>query len=265
MKEVFKSSFVVHKKAVKHQEFHWEINSLSNGFIQLEIDEGCTDLKLFVQLKEDAKFELFVLNHAKETCSLEIQMELNANAHCKMGLLDLEDSNLNWKQLVCLKQEGAEFEILSGQLCLPSIHKVGDIEVKHEAGHTFGQIRNFAVLSDDSVYEMQANGNILKGCHEANSHQATRVLTLGKGHKAKVTPLLLIDENNVKASHALSIGQPDEEQLYYLRSRGLTVSQSLGLLSIGYFLPVIEMVRDESLKLALREEMEGKVGLYGGC
>ena len=49
-----------------------------------------------------------------------------------------------------------------------------------------------------------------------------------------------------------------------MKSRGLTVSQALGLLSIGYFLPVIEMVRDEDLKLALRTEMEGKVGLYGG-
>lgn len=265
MKEVFTSSFVENKKASAHQTLEWTIESFANGFIQLEIDESCTELNLNVQVKEDAAFELFLLNHAKDTCSLNIQIECMANAHCKMGLLDLENSNLNWKQFVCLKEEGAEFEILSGQLCLPQQNKVGDIEVKHEAGHTYGHIRNFAVLSDNSVYEMQANGNILNGCHEANSHQATRVLTLGKGHKAKVTPLLLIDENNVKASHALTIGQPDEEQLYYLQSRGLTVSQSLGLLSIGYFLPVIDMVRDEQLKLALREEMEGKVGLYGGC
>ena len=61
-----------------------------------------------------------------------------------------------------------------------------------------------------------------KGCAQAQSHQTTRVLTLGKDHTAKVIPLLLIDENEVKASHALSIGQPDEEQLYYLCSRGLS-------------------------------------------
>ena len=76
-------------------------------------------------------------------------------------------------------------------------------------------------------------------------------------------PLLLIDENDVKASHALTIGQPDEDQLYYLQSRGLTTKQAVGLLSIGYFLPVIELIDNEEEKVQLRQEMESKVGLYG--
>ena len=110
---------------------------------------------------------------------------------------------------------------------------------------------------------MVANGNIKKGCFDAQSHQATRVLTLGQGHKTKVIPLLLIDENDVKASHALTIGQPDADQLYYLQSRGLSTKQAVGLLSVGYFLPVIDLVEDEELKDSLRQEIESKVGLYG--
>ena len=78
-----------------------------------------------------------------------------------------------------------------------------------------------------------------------------------------VIPLLLIDENDVKASHALTIGQPDADQLYYLQSRGLSTKQAVGLLSVGYFLPVIDLVEDEELKDSLRQEMESKVGLYG--
>ena len=78
-----------------------------------------------------------------------------------------------------------------------------------------------------------------------------------------MTPLLLISENQVKASHALSIGQPNEEQLYYLQSRGLTKQQALGLLSVGYFLPIIQMVPDQDQQIELQKEMEQKVGLYG--
>ena len=74
---------------------------------------------------------------------------------------------------------------------------------------------------------------------------------------------ILIDENDVKASHALTIGQPDADQLYYLQSRGLSTKQAVGLLSVGYFLPVIDLVEDEELKDSLRQEMESKVGLYG--
>ena len=141
--------------------------------------------------------------------------------------------------------------------------KLNDIEILHEAPHTFGYMENFSVLFDRAHYEMVANGNIQKGCYGSQSHQTTRVLTLGKDHKAQVIPLLLIDENDVKASHAQTIGQPDEEQLYYLKSRGLSQRQAMGLLSIGYLLPILELVSDEATKEKMREEMESKVGLYG--
>ena len=261
MKEVFQTSFQETRVIDVDTTLQWNVTPQSNGSFFIELK--CTECNLELCVEEDSRVEVFVLNHAKDSCSLNVNIELKNNAYCKMGLLDLEDAPLTWKHDTILKEEGAEFEILSAQLCAPNQLKKGVLEVKHEAPHTFGQIRNFAVLSDAGQYDMWANGNILKGCFEAQSHQATRVLTLGKGHKANVTPLLLIDENNVKASHALSIGQPDEDQLYYLQSRGLTVKQALGLLSVGYFMPVIQMVKDEALRVQLQEEMEGKVGLYG--
>lgn len=230
-------------------------------FIELYPDTVQLDLKIRCLENTNAKF--FVLNHTQEDCVLNIEMSLLKDAHCQMGVLDLQNSALHWKHFVQLEQEGADYEILTGQLCEPHVEKVCSMEVLHKAAHTNGIMKNFAVLLDDAQYEMVANGNIEKGCNEAQSHQATRVLTLGQGHKTKVIPLLLIDENDVKASHALTIGQPDAEQLYYLQSRGLSTKQAVGLLSVGYFLPVIDMVEDEEVKEKLREEMESKVGLYG--
>ena len=59
-----------------------------------------------------------------------------------------------------LKEQGAEYEILSGQLCQEHIEKVCDMEVRHNAPHTNGQMKNFAVLFDHGQYQMVANGNI---------------------------------------------------------------------------------------------------------
>ena len=207
--------------------------------------------------------QVLVLNHASNACILDVIINMEEYSNCKMGVLDLQDEPLTWNQKTNLNKEGAHYEVWSAQLCMENQLKKGNMEVEHFASHTEGIMKNFAVLFDEGKYEMVANGNINKGCQEAQSHQATRVLTLGKNHSAKVTPLLLIDENDVKASHALTIGQPDENQLYYLQSRGLSTKQALGLLSVGYFLPVIDFVEDEELKLSLREEMERKVGLYG--
>lgn len=237
-----------------------EYASNCNEFHSFVINQKEINLDIYCQ--EDSHVELFLMNQS-EDCTLNVHVECKGNSYCKIGLLDLQDAPLIWNQETILKEEGAEFEIYSAQLCQAHGIKKGTIEVKHEAAHTYGQIQNYAVLSENANYEMWANGNIEKGCVDAQSHQKTRVLTLGKGHNANVTPLLLISENQVKASHALSIGQPNEEQLYYLQSRGLTKQQALGLLSVGYFLPIIQMVPDQDQQIELQKEMEQKVGLYG--
>ena len=90
-----------------------------------------------------------------------------------------------------------------------------------------------------------------------------QIIHQNRDHMTKCIPLLLIDENDVKASHALTVGQPDEDQMYYLQSRGLTKKQAIGLLSVGYFLPVLDLIEDKDLKQQLQQEMESKVGLYG--
>lgn len=236
--------------------------SRASGSLFYEITEA-SNVDLVIHVEHSANLKLFVLNRSNDDVDLNLTIHVDQDAICQMGLLDLQDGKLNWKQFVDLKKEGAQFSILSGQLCMPDTTKICSMEVCHEKGHTFGQMQNFAVLFDRAQYEMVANGNIKKGCAEAQSHQTTRVLTLGKDHSAKVIPLLLIDENEVKASHALSIGQPNEEQLYYLCSRGLSKQQAMGLLSVGYFLPVLDLIDDKELYESLRAYMESKVGLYG--
>lgn len=262
MEKVFQDTFKENIIIDSNETIELNIAQRSKGSVFVEI-KNVDDVTLNVVVSDNANFKIFVINRSNIDTCFSMNIELEQDAYCQMGFLDLENAAFHWKQNVNLNKQGANFQILSGQLCMPNVKKVNAMEVLHKEGHTVGEMRNFAVLSNNGKYEMVANGNIEKGCAEAQSHQATRVLTLGQGHTAKVIPLLLIDENDVKASHALTIGQPDEEQLYYLQSRGLSTSQAMGLLSVGYFLPVINLIDDEKLHEQVREEMESKVGLYG--
>lgn len=245
-----------------NQSHHVQIKSHAHGILYINIaDVDQCDIKIEVEAYAQAK--IFIHYQSSIDTHFDCHVDMYKDASCQMCLLDMEKTSLYWKHFVDLKEEGANFEILSGQLCMAHMDKVCSMEIRHNAPHSYGEIKNFAVLMDDGHYEMVANGNITKGCFDAHSHQATRVLTLGKNHITKCIPLLLIDENDVRASHALSVGQPDEDQMYYLQSRGLTKKQAIGLLSVGYLLPVIKMVEDPSLQEKLQLEMEGKVGLYG--
>ena len=205
---------------------------------------------------------LFIQNKAQGKVRLHLLGDIQENADVKLGLLDLEDTDFVLYESFDLKAPGARIELYTAQLCQDQ-KKKGDILVRHSSPYTYGYMHNFAVLKDGANYEMVANGTIDKGAREAASHQETRVLTVGKEHATKVIPLLMIDENDVKASHALTIGEPDENQLYYLESRGLSKEMALGLLSVGYFMPTIEMIQEEEIREKTREEMERKVGVYG--
>ncbi len=258
LKNSFKEAVDVHA----NNSISFTVEPLSNGSIFITIDHDAQSLDLSIDAKEASNTKLFIYNKADKSIDFNLHVDVQKDANVQMGLLDIQDAPFHWKQYVSLNESGANFEILSGQLCLKDQKKICDMEVRHIAGHTHGEIRNFAVLFDEGYYEMVANGNIEKGCSMAESHQATRVLTLGKNHTTKVIPLLLIDENEVKASHAMTIGQPDQDQLYYLQSRGLTTKQAIGLLSVGYFLPVLDLIDDPKLHDEIRTEMESKVGLY---
>ena len=57
----------------------------------------------------------------------------------------------------------------------------------------------------------------------------------------------------------MSIGRVDDEQLYYMMSRGLTLQQCTALLSAGYLLPVADVIEDPQVQSLLRAELERKL------
>lgn len=263
METVLKDSFYETISIHQNQEHIVSVQPHSKGTLLVTIASDARAYALQMNVQASANIKVFIYNQARSAFDLNIKVNMYQDAVCQMGFLDMEDAPVDWHHFVDLVEPGARYEILSGQLCMSNQAKICDMEVRHDAPYTMGEIKNFAVLLEHGHYEMVANGNILKGCKKAQSHQATRVLTLGKDHTTKCIPLLLIDENDVKASHALTVGQLDEDQMYYLGSRGLTKKQSIGLLSVGYFLPVLDLIEDKDLKQQLQQEMESKVGLYG--
>jgi Fe-S cluster assembly protein SufD len=230
----------------------------------LHVDKDVKSLTIHLDAQAGSYVKLLILRlEGEEDAQLEGVIRVSKDAYVEMGILDLADGGLHTNIHADLNEEGAQANLHMGQLVKEAGARTSDLHIDHKRGHTIGNMHNFAVLYDNANYEMVATGKIENGCKEAQSHQETRVLTLGDGHKTKILPILLIDENDVKASHAMTVGQPDASQLYYLQSRGLSKEQAMGLLAIGYFMPVIELADDESLKDSLRQTLERKAGLYG--
>jgi Fe-S cluster assembly protein SufD len=120
-------------------------------------------------------------------------------------------------------------------------------------------MRNFAVVMKQGRLMIDAIGSIVNGAKQSKNHQTSRALSFEDGQHSTILPELLIDENDVEASHAMSIGRVDDEQLYYLMSRGLTLPQVTALISSGYLMPVADVIENEEVRSVLREELERKL------
>lgn len=234
----------------------------SEGTVIVQAEASAKDITLEIDARPDSKMKLLLVNGSEEEIRLKIHADVKSKAEVEFGLLDLHEKGQNLQLDADLLESGASFDLTTAMLCLQEQRKDSQINITNHAPHTYGTMRNFAVCFTGGIYNMAAAGRIDDKCHDSESHQQTRVLTMERNHKVTVIPILYIDENEVKASHALTIGQPDASQLYYLQSRGLSQKQAIGLLAIGYFKPVIDMVGDEALHDTLRGEMERRVGLY---
>ena len=60
--------------------------------------------------------------------------------------------------------------------------------------------------------------------------------------RGDANPILLIDEDDVKAGHAASVGQVNPEQVYYLMSRGITRRKRRSLIIYGFLAPVVSEI-----------------------
>ncbi|XID93543.1 Fe-S cluster assembly protein SufD [Paenibacillaceae bacterium WGS1546] len=117
-----------------------------------------------------------------------------------------------------------------------------------------------AVMKDEATAIINGITKIEKGATRANGQQTERVLMLSPKARGDANPILLIDEDDVKAGHAASVGQVNPEQIYYLMSRGITRAEAERLIIHGFLDPVVSEIPLEGLREQLHRILERKLG-----
>jgi len=228
----------------------------AKGILLININKVNGLLTLKTKVSEDSDLTVLYWNLSKDLQTVE-QTTINTNASYKLAYGELETGSLHRKGDYYLKGMGSAIELISAAIV--DAKKQQDLTCHHQNKQTSSLIQTYGVVLTSGDYQVKANGQIDKGASASKSHQVSRVLTFGDKQKATVVPLLMIDENDVEASHAMSIGQLDENQLYYLESRGLRKNEALQLIALGYLMPITKVIDDESLRSYLTKIINEKV------
>ncbi len=105
----------------------------------------------------------------------------------------------------------------------------------HHAPRTESELLFEGAVADVARSVYSGLIRIRKGAHGANAFQTNHNLVLSEGARADSVPNLDIDENDVRCSHASTVGPIDEEQRYYLETRGIEPSVAERLVVLGFF------------------------------
>jgi Fe-S cluster assembly protein SufD len=117
-----------------------------------------------------------------------------------------------------------------------------------------------AVMRDEATAIINGITKIEKGATKANGQQTEKVLMLSPKARGDANPILLIDEDDVKAGHAASVGQVNADQVFYMMSRGITREEATRLIIYGFLAPVVAEIPIERLEGQLQYLIERKLG-----
>ncbi|GAB4072826.1 Fe-S cluster assembly protein SufD [Barrientosiimonas marina] len=132
-------------------------------------------------------------------------------------------------------------------------------QITHHGKFTEANILQHGVMRDKARSVFNGVGKIEDGASKTVAGQESRVLMLSEKARGDANPILLIDEDDVEAGHAASVGRVDPLQMYYLMSRGIRRQEAERLVIHGFLAPVVNQLPIESVKTQLRQVIERKV------
>ncbi len=114
--------------------------------------------------------------------------------------------------------------------------------LRNMAPHVKGEIHMKGVLKDRARAVMYGFIKVEPPAQQSNSYQLAQGLLLNDGAHCDAIPGLEIEANDVRATHGASIGPIDEEQIFYLQSRGLEREQAKRSIVEGFLTPTLEQI-----------------------
>ncbi|HEX8222141.1 MAG TPA: Fe-S cluster assembly protein SufD [Chloroflexia bacterium] len=132
---------------------------------------------------------------------------------------------------------------------------------RHAAVDTFGDILFKGAVRDVARLGFEGIIKVEHGAQRTDSYLTMNTLFLSEGSKASSIPGLEILADNVKCSHGATVGTVQEQEVFYLMSRGIDRISAEKLIVGGFFEPVIAEMPLESVRQRLRDIVEQKVGL----
>jgi Fe-S cluster assembly protein SufB len=164
---------------------------------------------------------------------------------------------------VYMMGKGAHGEILSIAFAGRGQHQDAGGKVVHAAPHTSSLITSKSISKDGGRSTYRGLVKVADGAKGIKSKVVCDALILDKESRSDTYPVMEIDEADVSIAHEASVSRIQEEQLFYLMSRGLSETEASTMIVNGFIEPLVKELPMEyavEMNRLIELQMEGSVG-----
>jgi Fe-S cluster assembly protein SufD len=134
-----------------------------------------------------------------------------------------------------------------------------DSRVWHNAEHTTADLVTRGVIDDHARSVYEGVQNVGREAWDTSSYQRENTLMLSDESEADASPKLIINNHDTEASHSATVGQVDEQDLFYMKSRGVPEQLAKNMLVEGFYVPVLDEIEVQELREDLLEVIRARL------
>tara|TARA_B100000700_G_scaffold331041_1_gene460945 strand:- start:12174 stop:13466 length:1293 start_codon:yes stop_codon:yes gene_type:complete len=270
------------------------VSKLIVNIINISNDYIINSPKLFIEIHEDAEFEL-IENHVGKQSSLytsNSMIEILVNKNAKLSHYRLLEDNdesihLNTTRIKLMENAHVESNAFSKGTKLSRYdlkiitasensyselnglyftskkqHLDNYINIDHIAPHCTSRINYKGILNDESHAIFGGTVLVREGAIKTDSLQSDKNLVLSPKAEIDSKPSLYIFVDDILAGHGATAGNIDENTVYYMQSRGLSLELASKMLISGFAMEIIDKVQNQTLFDSLLENYVNKLPSY---
>lgn len=158
--------------------------------------------------------------------------------------------------VLSLAGEGAEASLSGISLMRGRQHCDVTTDISHDVPHCHSDQVFKNVVDERGRTVFQGRVYVAPDAQATDAHQLNRNLLLSRDAQADAKPELVIHADDVKCSHGATVGDLEEEALFYLRSRGVPANEARSLLIKGFAAELFEKIQNPAISARLEGVLE---------
>ncbi len=221
--------------------------------------------------KDNARVNLYCLEetHAKNVRLSNVYVDQQRNSHVCHNVITLHNGITRNRLDLDLRGEGAECECLGCVIADKQQHVDNNTLITHHATHCTSNELYRYVLNGQATGAFAGRVLVQPGAQQTASQMTNQNLCASPEARMYTQPMLEIYADDVKCSHGSTVGQLNNDALFYMRQRGIPEQEARTLLQVAFINQVIEQIALAPLRDRLHylvdKRFRGELNKCAGC